>query len=201
MGGSCSRRFNTSLSSKELFATFELLLNLWLLKKAFAAFFLLVFSFTIVGVYLLFGLQLFQVKRQMMQQIVAGVEAGKLVSISASEENQFVLFDGGKELRYGNTMYDVVETLVNSDGRTVYHCLPDLEETALLAGFQKLIKAGSEHHQKNTPVIFYKFLVEIIPERQDQNQVRFTLRSSNFAYSNRYSVPELELLSPPPRQI
>lgn len=171
------------------------------LKKAFAAFFLLLFSFTIVGTYLLFGLQLFQVKRQMMQQIADGVEPGKLMSITASEANKIFLFDGGKELRYKNTMYDVVEKLVNSDGKTVYHCLPDLEETALQAGFHKLIKAGSEHHEKNTPVIFYKFLAEIIPEGQEQDQAKLALKSSNFSYSNQYSMPGLNILSPPPRQI
>ena len=172
------------------------------MKKAFAVFFLLVFSFTLVGVYLVFGLQLFQVKREMMQQIAGGVEPGKLVNITASAEHEIVLFDGGKELRFRNTMYDVVEKKVNSDGVTVYHCLPDLEETALLAGFQKLIKAGSEHHdKKNTPVIFYKFLAEIIPERQSQNLPNLAQNSGNFFYCRDYSVPALKISSPPPRMI
>ncbi|MGA9589352.1 MAG: hypothetical protein WBV11_05925 [Salegentibacter sp.] len=172
------------------------------MKKAFATFFLLVFSFTIVGVYMVFGLQLFQVKREMMQKIAGGVEAGKLVNITASAEHEIVLFDGGKELRFKNTMYDVVKTEVDSNGKTFYHCLPDLEETALLAGFQKLIKAGSEHHDKNnTPLIFYKFLAEITPERHSQSLPNLAQKSGNFFYSRHYSGPEPKLSFPPPRTI
>ncbi|MCO5725639.1 hypothetical protein [Robiginitalea marina] len=85
------------------------------------------------------GLQKWQVKREVKQRMLAGIDRGQLVQIrlSLAEANTLLEWEHDAEFRYQGEMYDVVDSY-REGNHIIYWCWPDREETRLYRELEDL---------------------------------------------------------------
>ncbi len=175
------------------------------MKKLSIISLLVVFCFNMVGFYVLFGVQLFQVKNEMLGRLSSGVQQEELLHLKiSSEERELLSFDDGKEFYYKGAMYDLVEKKRLDDGSLILSCYRDVEESALLMAFSNLLKTGRENHKnKNSAFkVFFKTFPKINREQEDLKLAFLRpLKKGFFTTSSGYTAPRLEKEGPPPRQV
>lgn len=104
---------------------------------------------------------------------------------------------------YRGNLYDVVRKEVLENGDVRYECINDKQETELFVTLDK--KVGRQldaRHQGNNPAktIFsalYFFDIPLI----NFNEQNFYSFQKYFLYELNYSIPALEINSPPPQNI
>ena len=175
------------------------------LKKLSIISLLAVFCFNMLGFYIFFGIQLFQVKNEMFDRLAVGLQQEELIQLRITfEENELIKFESGKEFYYKGAMYDLQEKQRLDDGSLVLSCYLDVEETALLKAFSDLVKSGRENHKKKNAGLkmFFKFYPKIRRENEDLKMAFLRpLKKGIFGRASSYSAPRLENDSPPPRQV
>ncbi len=175
------------------------------LKSVVATCLLFIFLFNFGGCYVILKVQQYQVRREMIQQIKAGVSDTDLTPIKVTSENENqLIWEDGEEFQYKGIMYDVVHTEKVDHKTTIYHCLTDTQETNLLAELQDLIKKNkkNKNNRKNPVKIFFKVLNKISPQFQKQGIVIFESNPEViFHYVNYYNPPKLDISSPPPKTV
>ncbi|MGB7786018.1 MAG: hypothetical protein WBL27_07955 [Salinimicrobium sp.] len=175
------------------------------MKKLSILSLLVVFCFNLLGFYIFFGIQLFQVKNQVLRKISEGFQQEEMIKLRiTSEENELLEFDGGKEFYFKGAMYDRLKKQRLSDGSIELSCYLDVEETALLKAFSGLLKTGRENHKKKNSGLksFFKVFPKFNREHEDL-KVAFLkpLKKGIFGRSYFYAAPRLITESPPPRQV
>jgi len=115
---------------------------------------LLLFTlFHAAGYLFVFEIQKYEIRREIKQQIKAGVPEAELVLLKISGESSTLPFQriDEHEFRYGGNMYDIVREEARGD--TIwYYCLADEKETQLFADLDELVKRdmnqNTARHQK-----------------------------------------------------
>lgn len=110
-------------------------------------FFMVIQSF---GHLLVFKVQQSQVRREIKQQIKAGVAEKDLVLLKipkAFEENSNSVFQRihSKEFRYKGNMYDIIRQRDHGD-TTWYYCIADVKESGLFASLESRIRFEMTHN-------------------------------------------------------
>lgn len=85
------------------------------------------------------GLQKWQVKKEVKQRMLAGIDRQELVQIRLplAEANTLLEWEDDAEFRFQGEMYDVVDAYREGD-HMVYWCWPDREETLLYRQLEDL---------------------------------------------------------------
>jgi hypothetical protein len=112
-------------------------------KKAIAAFMLLIVLFNAMGYHVLFQVNRYLIRKEM--RAVTAAKPRKVVVLeirNASSDPDFQRIHS-REFRYKGRMYDIVRE-VKKGGVTTFYCLRDTKEENLLAGFRKM-----NHDKKN----------------------------------------------------
>jgi hypothetical protein len=109
------------------------------------------------GYLIVFGLQRHEIRKEIKQQIKAGVPEEELVLLKipkAFEAKPNPLFQRihAHEFRYNGGMYDIVRQEAHED-TTWYYCLSDEKETQLFANLEELVKSdmnqNSQRRERN----------------------------------------------------
>jgi hypothetical protein len=111
--------------------------------------------FQAAGHFFVFKILQHETRRQIKQQIKAGVPKAELVLLEIPkdlEEKNNAVFQRihERELRYNGCMYDIVRQENHGD-TTWYSCLSDEKETQLFANLDELVKqdmAGNPQHRR-----------------------------------------------------
>lgn len=172
--------------------------------KGFCAILLtLIFTFNLVGYLVVFKVQQYQIRREIIHNIERGIPESQLTCITVNQENKNkIIWKHKKEFRYQGEMYDVVKVEKLDEETTVYYCINDSQETHLFAKLDKhLKKTGKNKNQQNFPL---KIVFKILPKPDSRfgnliDTVSEVNQKSNFKYAEFYTSPELEISSPPPR--
>lgn len=102
------------------------------------------------GHLLVFKVQQAQIRREIKQQIKAGVAEDDLVLLKipkALEENPNSVFRRihSKEFRYNGSMYDIIRQCDHGDA-TWYYCIADVKESGLFASLESRIRFEMNHN-------------------------------------------------------
>jgi hypothetical protein len=106
------------------------------MKKVLAGLILIVFMFNMMGYYFVFSYNQYLVRREMKSRIKAGYFAESSVVlkiINPASNPDFIRIDKG-EFRYKGKLYDIISEKTTGNV-TVFLCINDKNEEALLAGF------------------------------------------------------------------
>lgn len=97
-----------------------------------------------IGGSFVFNIQQVAHRYHIKNQIKKGTFKAELFEIVVTEANVAQLdFEDEHEFEYEGVMYDIVKTDSVDPGTVVYHCLRDMDETELIADFEKLMKKRS----------------------------------------------------------
>lgn len=174
------------------------------MKNATVYFLLFIFTFNLGGSYVILKIQQYQLHREIIHQIKSGISEKDLTSVAINSENEkeFIWKDG-EEFSYKGEMYDVVYVEILNEKSKIYYCIPDSQETNLIAKYHKeLQKKQKNKNNRTNSVKTVKFLQKINPLPQKE-EVAFTSNTvhTNFIYYENYSPLSLEISSPPPKKV
>ncbi len=173
------------------------------MKNATVILLLLIFTFNIGGSFLILKVQQYQLRKEMIAQIKEGISESELTQIAVTpEQANKLIWKDKKEFSYQGSMYDVVKVEVR-DECTVYHCISDVQETKLIAKYNKeLQRKRKDKNNRNIPVKTVKFLQQVNPLPQKMEVAYLESNSKTyFNYAENYSPLSIDILSPPPKQI
>ena len=120
------------------------------MKKTFAVFILLIFSFNIIGLYIPFYLVRSFIRNEMNEKAKDELKTESLIQFTffaKDKQKGFTWTIKGHEFKFGNEMYDIVKAEKSGD-KVVYYCLHDKNETNLNNIFNILVKKESEKDKK-----------------------------------------------------
>lgn len=175
------------------------------MKKAFSIFLLIVFSFNLAGVAILFKIQQFQIRREIKRQINQGIPDNELFAITVSEANASELFWlEDDEFFYQGALYDVVRKNALNDTDVEYYCVNDVLEKKLYANLDALVK----HHKSGSHPLgdivkkLYSFLAGLyFKDREAPSFQRLVTSGICWVFSNTYQSVFLSITSPPPQSL
>jgi hypothetical protein len=172
-----------------------------LLKRIYAIFFLLIFSFQMAGFYVFFKVRQNQIRKEIKRALKKTVPRDELVIITVSPENTHELrWEKSHEFELKGRMYDVLLTEYKADGSIAYHCIDDKQETVLFAQLDEHVKRtmDSESGKKGNGYEFFKQIFLLSESNFFNNTTTTTsIRNSRQFYTS-YHSPILDLSSPPP---
>ena len=92
----------------------------------------------LAGNLVLFKIQQFHLRKEMIQRIREGVPESQLVLIKETPTNKkSIKWEDDTEFSFSGIMYDVAKTEIDKNGNTIYYCIKDDLETALVINFRK----------------------------------------------------------------
>jgi len=174
-------------------------------KKVCVFILLLIFSYTIIGDFFIFKIAQIHHKRTVKAQIEIGVSQENLVKIIVTEDNISQLnFKEEHEFEYKGMMYDIVKKDSVSEKMTVYYCIADVEETNLLADFEKSLKKETKPtgESDNTAQLLVNLLskVYLLTHHNFSFYHHFPTQQYQLAYTKEYNSPHLHKIFSPPKQ-
>jgi hypothetical protein len=175
-----------------------------LLKRTFSILFLCVFGFHLTGLFLVFKVQQYQVRKEIKQQIKLGVPEDELARITVTSDNEHLLdWEHDKEFRYKGTMYDVVKKEVIDTNTVVYHCITDKQETKLFTNLDQQVRKEMETKNKGNDMKDLLNLLSISYSQPVKTTWSIQQKDLNttFRYTFYYTSPLLEITSPPPETV
>jgi hypothetical protein len=176
-----------------------------MLKRAIAIAFLIIFTFSMVGFFLVFKIQQYQVRKEIKHLIKNGLPETQLVQININSRNQSELkWEDENEFRYQGAMYDVVRIEKKDDSTIIYYCVSDEQETILFANLDEQVKKNmdSKNNGINPIKNLFKILSTLHYTQDTHTSTFFQIKESGegeFAFV--YFSPALDILSPPPKMI
>lgn len=144
-----------------------------------------------------------QVKKEVKQKIIAGIDKKELVLLKLTEaQKQTQLnWEHAKEFEYQGEMYDIVETEIVCD-TTYYWCWWDHAETALNKRLDELasfVKGNHAKHKENQKRLYEFFKSLYLPEVAERKSFVFLkINATNFWKHIYYSSLSSAPLVPPP---
>ena len=172
------------------------------MKREIALILVLIFTYNIIGYYLLVMVQKHQVRSEMVQRLKQDIPSSELASIkmTSKNKNDFYWYDAN-EFKYKGVMYDVVRTEKVNSKTTVFHCLTDHLEMKLLAQLEAQ-KSKNSNQDKNSPL---KEVLKVFFKVETLNGQRFVSTESRRLITiiniNFYNSLTLDVSSPPPNYI
>jgi hypothetical protein len=109
------------------------------MKKTASIFLLLLLLLNTAGYFPLFRYLQSEIRSEVKTRIKLGVPEQQLCRIVFDDEASVDWVKDGKEFRLDNRMFDVVRT-ETSRGKLIFYCINDLQEEALFAGLDEIIK-------------------------------------------------------------
>lgn len=157
------------------------------------------------GFIIVFKIEQAQIRKNIKQQLKAGIPDDKLhfFGLSRTEYAELDWVRQDKEFRMGKEMFDVVRSETFDDSIHL-HCVNDTEETQLFAHLEEIIQKKREQ-QSNVPkspiskVVKALKLVYVPNTFANAIDIYDLKLSSLFAEMNAsYASPYLKVLTPPP---
>jgi len=99
--------------------------------------------FTVIGHYVIFCIQLTEIKTAMRRELQHAWKDKAIVFVFAKEEIEKLDWEDGHEFRLNNEMYDVI-SLHEENGKVVIRCIADKKEKALIEAYQKIHRKSTE---------------------------------------------------------
>jgi hypothetical protein len=129
------------------------------MRRAFSLFLLFLMLFQTAGTLFVFRIQQHKIRREIKQQIKAGVPEAELVLFKSHEGKPNPAFQRVEkhEFRYAGKMFDIVRQESHGD-TTWYYCLADEKETQLFANLDELVKqdmSGNSQHRKHVDELLH----------------------------------------------
>jgi hypothetical protein len=123
-----------------------------LLLKRLISFLLILSIFcSLIGYYLIFKIEQFQVKERVEREILKNIPEEELTIIIIPQDkmDQIKWTEENKEFKYNGEMYDLVKSIKRGD--TIhYYCYNDVQETKLITILDKLVKEQSDNSKTKT---------------------------------------------------
>ena len=179
-----------------------------MLKKVLPIFLLLAFLFNMGGIFVVFKIEQFKIRRAIKQEIKAGLDEDELhyFTFSAVEYAQLDWERENKEFRLGREMFDIIRMKNAGDTMELY-CVNDTEEALLFAGLDELAKEKSEKESGNPNHSSGKVL-KMLKKFQYTNEpvslFEGGLTTSKYGTGLRegpYSSPYIDRETPPPDSV
>ncbi len=196
---SCVFKYRCYFERNYYFWTFYSLTGL-LMKKILSLALVFVFFYSIIGFYLNFEIEQYQVKEAIKEKIIKNLPDNELtlVKISSGDYEKITWTEEGNEFRYNGNMLDVVKIRTGAD-TTYYYCFNDEKESKLFADLDKLVREQTDNSQSRTNQkkqdITYLFYEPTYMQCLAETPVLY------FSYPSRYKSICTDVLSPPPRKI
>jgi uncharacterized protein (UPF0333 family) len=110
------------------------------LKKIFSLVFLIIVLFNVVGYFIVFKVEQFQVKSEIKSAIRAGLstEALVIINIDKSDAGSIEWMEFGEEFRFKDNLYDVVK-YTETKKTITYYCINDSREESLFSNLTEHI--------------------------------------------------------------
>lgn len=168
------------------------------MKKVISIVIILVLFYSMVGYYIDFKIEQFQLKESIKERLIKKLPDNELTLLKISHEklNRLNWTEEGREFRYEGNMYDVVKIKIVGD-TAYYYCFNDEKENKLITSVDKLIKEQTHNTKsKNSnkkPVINYFFNKSILSFAANETIFHY------FDYSPIYTSLKPDILSPPPK--
>jgi hypothetical protein len=174
------------------------------LKRIIAISLLGIFTFNLMGFFLLFKIQQFRISQETTYYIKRDVPKDKLALITITSENRSDLdWKHEREFRYKGVVYDIVKKEMIDAHTAVYHCLTDELVTTLFLDLDELVKKNMEAKNKGNDLIknlYELFLSGIYALPQKLIWTLFPTDSSvSYLYLTDYSSPVFDITGPPPK--
>lgn len=165
---------------------------------------LLLISFTVPfgGSYILLQYQKLQIKKEIKEHIISGIDKNELVflKLSKTESENELLWEHSGEFEYKGEMYDIVHS--EEKGDTIFYwCWWDHDETRLNKQLNDLVNQTMGHNpgiQANTKRIATFFLSLFTPETVERDtftQFQYILHPQANSF---YSSVKISPPVPPP---
>ncbi len=168
------------------------------MKKILSLVLVFVFFYSIMGFYLNFEVEQYQIKEEIKEKIVNNLPEKELtlVKISSIENKKITWMEDGKEFRYKGNMFDVVRIKTGAD-TIYYYCFDDENESKLFVNLDKLVKEQTDNSQSRTnqkkQEITYFFHQILFTQSLIGTPILY------FDYLYTYKSIDTDVLSPPPR--
>lgn len=129
------------------------------MKKIAVIFFLTIIGLNIIGFFPLFKILQYQIRQEVKIKIKKRLAEKEMYKISFSERDKIDWIQAGVEFRYHNQMFDIVKQ-EKENGRMVYWCINDKEESQLFANLDTLVKQQMNNDESTLGNVA-KLLIEI----------------------------------------
>lgn len=159
--------------------------------------------FNSLGYYVCINLIKKQVKKEIKSQIKQGVPQQQLITIilSQSNSNQFKWLDK-KEFLYNGVMYDIVKSDRLKDGKQIFYCINDTQETKLFKHLRIIVNESVNGNPSNRSAVtlLYLFIGGLFFEEAGNFKPAVSSISISFGSSfSCYIMPVLSKVAPPPK--
>lgn len=161
--------------------------------------------FNMTGVFIVFKIEQFQIRREIKRQIKGGIPEEELHFFSISHK-QYEALDWERkdiEFRLGDLMFDIVRYQVEGDEIHLY-CVNDKEEKILFAKLDEMVKRKMDHDSKSpnsSANLFVKFfkIFHFVQDLPSTLETCLAASKSAFAEKNIiYLSPYLSKETAPP---
>ncbi|MEH6406547.1 MAG: hypothetical protein V7767_04635 [Leeuwenhoekiella sp.] len=171
------------------------------MKRSCVFLLLSIFIFNLGGNFIVFKIQQYQVRREIIQRIRQGIPTEQLSLITIKHnQTKTVIWKESDEFSYDGIMYDVVKQELQADKSIVYYCVKDDMETALVIKLYKDLKKSQK--TKNNRLYPVKIAFKILPSQAEKlpQENNFKIKDEISSYYNvAYSTLKPEIKSPPPK--
>ena len=164
---------------------------------------LFLFLFNLIG-----GISLLLIQRHKRHEAVEAIIASEAYShrltqlnITPGQNNEIHWVEVDKEFRYRGEMYDVIRTELLSDGRMIFHCIPDHVETHLYSEIENNLAGTPIGHHGDRLIIlqFFKFFSNFLDEASNARSTGlYSFQKANKHYNVSFSDVSLSLPTQPP---
>lgn len=93
--------------------------------------------FTLLGYHILYKIRLSAIKAEMKTRLQSHSSDEVTTLIFNQQDRNGLEWEEGKEIRYGNEMYDVIDTATVND-QLIVRCIHDKKERELIENYQKI---------------------------------------------------------------
>lgn len=173
------------------------------MRKIVSLFLLIIFVFNTMGYFIAFKTMQYEIKEEIAEKIQQGIAPSKLTAISFQKSNLQAIewFDDGKEIKYNNEFYDVVNSDETNNSITFY-CINDDEENELYTTLEDQINknvSANTTNKNDTSKKITDNVVKLFFLDEKEFLIAEILTASKFLPINLiYQHPQLETNSPPP---
>ena len=169
--------------------------DLSLMKRIISSVLLVVLLFNIGGYYLWFTIKQHQLKNEIRNEIIKGLDEKdlSLIVVSQSDKTSLRWVEAGKEFRYKGEMYDVVKVKIVNKALQ-YYCLKDSKEQQLINRFSKT-NSKKKNEKTNKTHLNNLYTAQTFSFQQKLTASDITYPGLHIFYESAF--PEIH--SPPPR--
>ncbi|WP_339787225.1 MAG: hypothetical protein ACMVP2_05630 [Imperialibacter sp.] len=176
-------------------------------KRNCAYVFLFSFLFNYFGICTIFEVQQFIIRREVKEQIEAGVPDDKLhkLSFAVDQIPNLEWEEEGREFRFKGQMYDIVRREVVADS-VYYFCINDVKETNLVM-LDELVRKHMDDDSGPISKTTRKVTKTVKSLKFSASEKLFTYgilvpkSTIDSSFAHFYSSPCIELVGPPPKSV